>query len=309
MRHLTNSQGKDGLYITFITGGRDFVGTVPEKNVFVPALIGEFLSPLTDSPPLHRVRIRLISALKKAIEPDGSVRYFAYPSFWEPPTVPCFYPPDSDDVAVLWNLVGESSGERLLKIFQKVESFHHKEGGYRTWLSEEGRECLVEGEDPNPVDMGVQLNLLLWWKKVDPGRATLLLKEISSLFPVEKKWVWYRYAPLIPWIRTLQLQSMGVPVTFPSFLLNDLPDRQKIYLEVAELSFSPSPVDFRKGFKILRDLAKNGFSTIEKDPPLLYHSDPAGIVSRFYWSKEFGYLLWLLLYREMHQVDPEGFPF
>ena len=35
---------------------------------------------------------------------------------------------------------------------------------------------------------------------------------------------------------------------------------------------------------------------VRRAPPLLYHNDLTASVSRYYWSEDFGYALWLRLY-------------
>ena len=45
-------------------------------------------------------------------------------------------------------------------------------------------------------------------------------------------------------------------------------------------------------------LAANDFSTLRYNPPLFYHNDLTAKASRFYWSEDFGYALWIRLYIE-----------
>ena len=47
---------------------------------------------------------------------------------------------------------------------------------------------------------------------------------------------------------------------------------------------------------LLRALSSDGFASLHRSPPLLYHNDMTASVPRFYWSEEFGYALWLRLY-------------
>jgi len=49
---------------------------------------------------------------------------------------------------------------------------------------------------------------------------------------------------------------------------------------------------------VLRQLAKDDFALLRKSPPLLYHNDLTATVSRYYWSEDVGYALWLRLYDE-----------
>ena len=47
---------------------------------------------------------------------------------------------------------------------------------------------------------------------------------------------------------------------------------------------------------MLEDLAGDDFAALRRTPPLLYHNDLTATVSRYYWSEDFGYALWLRLY-------------
>jgi hypothetical protein len=47
---------------------------------------------------------------------------------------------------------------------------------------------------------------------------------------------------------------------------------------------------------LLTRLGDNDFALLRTTPPLLYHNDLSATVSRFYWSQDAGYALWLRLY-------------
>ena len=49
---------------------------------------------------------------------------------------------------------------------------------------------------------------------------------------------------------------------------------------------------------VLRELARDDFALLRMNPPLLYHNDLTATVSRFYWSEDIGYALWLKLHQE-----------
>lgn len=53
------------------------------------------------------------------------------------------------------------------------------------------------------------------------------------------------------------------------------------------------PADARA---LLAKIAANGFARLREHPPMLYHNDLSARVSRFYWSEDFGYALWLRLH-------------
>jgi hypothetical protein len=58
------------------------------------------------------------------------------------------------------------------------------------------------------------------------------------------------------------------------------------------------PADAAEIAAVLRQLAKDDFALLRKSPPLLYHNDLTATVSRYYWSEDAGYALWLRLYDE-----------
>ncbi|HYF65922.1 MAG TPA: hypothetical protein VD886_24040, partial [Herpetosiphonaceae bacterium] len=47
---------------------------------------------------------------------------------------------------------------------------------------------------------------------------------------------------------------------------------------------------------LLLRLGSDDFAELRRSPPLLYHNDLSATVSRFYWSEDAGYALWLRLY-------------
>jgi hypothetical protein len=53
---------------------------------------------------------------------------------------------------------------------------------------------------------------------------------------------------------------------------------------------------------LLVRIGSDDFAQLRRTPPLLYHNDLTASVSRFYWSEDVGYALWLRLYAA---VDPE----
>ena len=46
------------------------------------------------------------------------------------------------------------------------------------------------------------------------------------------------------------------------------------------------------------------FALLRESPPLLYHNDLTASVSRYYWSEDVGYALWLRLYHEYSHPGP-----
>ncbi|HYX23138.1 MAG TPA: hypothetical protein VFC23_03210, partial [Thermoanaerobaculia bacterium] len=58
---------------------------------------------------------------------------------------------------------------------------------------------------------------------------------------------------------------------------------------------------------VLRQLAKEDFALLRKNPPLLYHNDLTATTPRYYWSEDVGYALWLRLYHEYAHRGPTHF--
>jgi hypothetical protein len=120
-------------------------------------------------------------------------------------------------------------------------------------------------------------------------------------------WVYYRNAPLIPILRQTDLHRAGCALELPESRMRSAVAGQQIWVSVVRLltgkmSFGdarPDPVLIRA---VLRELAKDDFALLRKDPPLLYHNDLTASVSRYYWSEDFGYALWLRLYDEYEHL-------
>jgi hypothetical protein len=64
-----------------------------------------------------------------------------------------------------------------------------------------------------------------------------------------------------------------------------------------------APVDTVLLRAVLRELARDDFALIRMNPPLLYHNDLTATVTRYYWSEDAGYALWLRLYDEYERLD------
>jgi hypothetical protein len=95
-------------------------------------------------------------------------------------------------------------------------------------------------------------------------------------------------------LRVADLQRDGCALELPASRMRTSVAGQSIWLTVARLLESESdPVLMRA---ILRQLARNEFAPVRTNPPLLYHNDLTATVTRYYWSEDVGYALWLRLY-------------
>ena len=107
---------------------------------------------------------------------------------------------------------------------------------------------------------------------------------------------------MIPILRRADLRRAGCELELPeSRMRMDVPG-QRIWGSVARLLGGGSAPEARA---VLRDLARDDFALLQTNPPLLYHNDLTASVSRYYWSEDFGYALWLRLY---HQYEYNGHP-
>src|SRR5262249_26255631 len=65
---------------------------------------------------------------------------------------------------------------------------------------------------------------------------------------------------------------------------------------VATLDSPPSVNDRNAILDLLARTGRENFAELRGTPPLLYHNDLTATVPRYYWSEDFGYALWLMLY-------------
>jgi hypothetical protein len=116
-------------------------------------------------------------------------------------------------------------------------------------------------------------------------------------------------APPLVILRLMDLRKAGCPLSLPQARLQTAVPGQEVWVEAVRLLQhldSAEVLDSAEGRRaasartseLLRKLARDRFSLIARNPPLLYHNDLTASVRRFYWSEEFGYALWLRLYFE-----------
>jgi hypothetical protein len=113
-------------------------------------------------------------------------------------------------------------------------------------------------------------------------------------------WVYYKLTPLVPLLRTPALQQAGCRIELPASRMRTNVAAQQIWITVVRLLTEawrpegPRP-NGAEAAAVLRQLAQNNFALIQNNPPLLYHNDLSATVSRYYWSEDAGYALWLCL--------------
>jgi hypothetical protein len=306
---IRNHQQSEGYWLTAHTTGTSYREPRPEMNTFLTALLIELLEPLRAGGLGENVR-RARRHLTAQIEPGGLVRYHGLPYGPGIGTIRCAITPDTDDTALTWRLAPGPDRTRLTTALATIEQYRTREGLYRTWLSApENYQCLNPGSDPNPPDLTIQMHLLLLLSEVKPAAGRALCDAIRPVLDEDRVWVYYQKAPLVPMLRLPELHEAGCDLQLPeSRMRTDVGD-QRIWVSVARLLIGEkiaggSPPDATLMREVLRELAREDFTVIRMRPPLLYHNDLTATVSRYYWSEDVGYALWLRLYDRYQQHLP-----
>lgn len=301
---LREHQQGQGYWLTAYTSEARFHEPHPEMNTFLTALLVDLLDPVAAGGGLEESLQRARRHLTSQIESGGLVRYHGLPDGPGIGTLGCAITPDTDNTALVWRLAPASDRERLTAALATIGRYRTREGLYRTWLApREAYQCLDPGSDPNPADIAIQMHLLLLLSEVRPPAGRALCEALRPLVDEDRIWVYYRKTPLVPILRLNDLRRAGCALALPeSRMRTDLPDQQ-IWVSVARLlagRITPgaAPADPALIRAMLRELARDDFALIRMNPPLLYHNDLTATVSRYYWSEDAGYALWLRLYDE-----------
>jgi hypothetical protein len=296
---LREHQQAPGYWLTSFTKEPRFQEPRPEMNTFLTALLVDLLDPLAATSGLEENLQRARRHLTSQIESGGLVRYHGLPNGPGIGTLGCAITPDTDNTALVWRLAPAPDRGRLTTALATIDRYRTREGLYRTWLApRDAYQCLDPGSDPDPADIAIQMHLLLLLAEVRPPAGRALCQALRPLVDDDRIWVYYRKSPLVPMLRLPDLHRAGCDLTLPeSRMHTDVPDQQ-IWVSVVRLlttpeSSPPDPVLIRA---VLRELARDDFALIRRNPPLLYHNDLTATVARYYWSEDAGYALWLRLY-------------
>jgi hypothetical protein len=306
---LRAHQQAQGYWLTAYTSESRFHDPHPEMNTFLTALLVDLLNPLAASSGLEENLQRARRHLTSQIESDGLVRYHGRPDGPGIGTLGCVITPDTDNTALVWRLAPATDRARLTVALATIGRYRTPEGLYRTWLAPRNAyQCLDPGSDPNPADIAIQMHLLMLLSEVRPAAGRALCEALRPLLDDDRVWVYYRKTPLIPILRLTDLRRAGCALELPeSRMRTDVPGQQ-IWVSLVRLmgSSRPDPILIRA---MLRELARDDFALIRTNPPLLYHNDLTASVSRYYWSEDVGYALWLKLYDEYEHprnASPRG---
>jgi hypothetical protein len=301
---LRSHQQPAGFWLTSYTAAPRFEDPQHEMNTFLTALMIDLLDPVAAAAGVRENLARARAHLAGQIEASGLVRYHGRPDAPTIPSLGCPITPDADDTALVWRLAGGDRRPLLPRALAALAQYRTREGLYRTWLAPRERyECIDPGQDPNPTDAGIQMHVLLLLAQSEPPAARALCGALRNALGENRLWVYYQMAPLVPLLRQADLRGAGCALRLPGVRLRTPVGGQEAWLAAGRLlerlrsADGPRPTS-SETLAVLRSFAKDGFSSVRRTPPLLYHNDLTARTPRFYWSEDFGYALWLRLYLE-----------
>lgn len=304
---LKKHQKKDGFWLTAHTHGVEFKDPKPEMNTFLTSMLVDLLDPIANQHSLEDAVRRARQHLALQIESDGLVRYHGRPDGPSIGRLGCIITPDSDDSALVWRITATNSNDpRFKNMLGKLAEYRDAQGLYRTWLAPQAQyQCINPGSDPNPADITIQIHIYLMLQKFDPPAAQDLCNALRHAIENEAIWVYYRKAPLIPYLRKAEMQKSGCTIPLSNGRLENLVTGQEFWGEAIGLLTQtmlskPDGTTQQAIRNWLTRTASNDFALVHSSPPLLYHNDMTASGKRFYWSEDFGYALWMRLYEAAH---------
>lgn len=305
---LLEHQNAAGYWLTTFTAEPRFVAPGQEMNTFLTAMLIDLVTPVAREHGLEAALEKARRHLAAQIEPDGLVRYHGLPDGPGIGVLGCAITPDADDTALAWRIVRPPVGDpRRASMRRVLNSYRDARGFYRTWLAPQERyQCIDPGRDPNPADVTIQMNVLLMLAEIDKPAAESLCTALGQRVGDDSLWIYYERAPLVPFLRTADLRKIDCEVEVPARRLAAVGDQAR-WIEVARHLIAPPAAarpDDAPALALLAELGRDDFAELRRTPPLLYHNDLTASVSRYYWSEDVGYALWLRLY-ELARAAPE----
>jgi len=300
---LRERQSGYGFWLTSYTKALRYEAPKQEMNTYLTSMLVDLLSPVARQRSLDDVVERARRHLAAQIESDGLVRYHGLPNGPTIGTLGSVITPDADDTALVWRIAGPGAGDsRLQPMLGELGRYRDARGLYRTWLAPQKKyQNLDPGRDPNPTDIAIQMHVYLMLRELDPPAAQSLCNALQRSLGDGDLWIYYAKAPLVPYLRSVELQQLGCAIPSPAERLALPVAGQEIWSEavhrLAETMASPQDANVqRKIGNLLVRLGSDDFAQLRRSPPLVYHNDLSATVKRFYWSEDFGYALWLRLY-------------
>jgi hypothetical protein len=302
---LRRDQARAGYWLTQFTSTTRYAEPQNEMNTYLTSVLIDMLRPVGGTLGLADVVARAQRELAAQIEPDGLVRYHGLPK--APPITKlglgCAISPDADDTALAWRIAGSARDPRARSMLATLGRYRNAQGLYLTWLSPENQyECIDPGHDPDPADIGINLHVYMLLHQFDPKSAGALCQALRRSFGNSENWVYYSETALVPYLRAAQLEQLGCLVPLPSARLARSAPGQAWWAEAARLlvaagASAPDASTRQTIAGFLQQIAAAGFALVREAPPLIFNNDTTANVKRFYWSQDFGYALWLRLYR------------
>ncbi len=301
---LRDHQQAQGYWLTAHTTEPRFHEPHAEMNTFLTALLIDLLEPLPDGAGIDDTLQRARQHLTSQIEANGLVRYHGLPNGPGIGTLGCAITPDTDDTALAWRVAPAQDRARLTAALSILDRYRTREGLYRSWLAPRDQyQCLDPGKDPNPTDIVIQMHLMMLLSKVKPPAGRALCEALRPLAGDDRVWVYYSKTPLVPILRTTDLLEAGCALSVPESRMRTDVAGQQIWVSISRMIAERSS-DAVLMRAVLREMASDDFALVRNSPPLLYHNDLSATVSRYYWSEDAGYALWLrLLDQYEHSVS------
>jgi hypothetical protein len=302
-RRLRADQARAGYWLTNHTSSPRYVSPQKELNTYLPSILVDLLAPSARRLGVADVVAHARRFLSSQIERNGLVRYHGLPNAPTIGTLGCVITPDADDTALAWRIAGPGAGDpRLHGMLRTLARYRDGRGLYRTWLAPRDKyQCLDPGRDPDPADIGIQMHVYLMLREFDRPAAQALCKAIQRWSADDDVWVYYAKTALVPYLRSAELEQLGCPTALPTARLARPVPGQEWWSEAGRLlvqtGASPPGATTRQAIRdLLARLGDDDFALLRQAPPLLYHNDLSANVTRFYWSEDAGYALWLRLY-------------
>ncbi len=280
-------------------------------NTYLTSLLVDLLEPVAASGLRDSVE-RARRHLTAQIEAGGLVRYHGLPDAPGIGTLGCAITPDTDDTALVWRIAPSRDRAPLSAALATIGGYRTRDGLYRTWLApREAYQCLDPGRDPNPTDVAIQIHLLQLLLQERPALGRELCEALRRHIDDDRLWVYYRLSPLVPILRTPDLEQAGCHLELPAARMRTTIPGQEPWVALVRLLSRASregvpPSDAAEAATLLRQLAREDFALLRRSPPLLYHNDLTATVPRYYWSEDVGYALWLRLAREAVRTGHSG---
>jgi hypothetical protein len=300
---LRERQSEYGFWLTSYTQGQHYEDPQQEMNTYLTSMLVDLLSPIAGQRSLDDVVDRARRHLAAQIESDGLVRYHGLPNGPTIGTLGCVITPDADDTALAWRITARGAGDpREQLMLQELARYRDARGLFRTWLApREQYQCIDPGTDPNPTDITIQMHVYLMLRELDKPAAQNLCSALQRAYGDKNIWVYYDKAPLVPYLRSAELQQLGCAIPLPAERLAHPTADQELWTEAVRLLVQakapPQDANVQQAIHtLLARLGKDNFAQLRRSPPMLYHNDLSATVKRFYWSEDFGYALWLRLY-------------